>query len=127
MADIEWQEVVAPRDLRVVSRDGAFVAQLQANTPTKIHPDLYISALTAGCLPVVVAAEPVVLRSHGEVVDALVDAMLDLMTNGRKNQLLETGEPKASALKARVGDFTDEQRVEAWNRVLEESTAPADE
>lgn len=120
--DDEWKTVVAPTELRIMSEDGANCVILEPGTPTLIPPTLFVAAIRAGCsIPGGVAGQE---EPHEVVVERLVDAMRKIVTEGRSTQITKTGEPRFSALKMYVQNFTDEQRNEAWELFLQESTAP---
>jgi hypothetical protein len=118
----EWREVVAPVETRVVSDDGAYITILEAGVVTKVHPLLFVPAIAAGCsVPGGSAGQ---IETHEEVIDKLMAAMREILAAGKKTQLTDTGEPRFSALKMKVGNFTKEQQAEAWQKVLDEDTAP---
>jgi len=120
--DNEWKEVLAPTDMRVAALDGANIVLLQANVPTLVPPSVFTAAMAAGCsVPGGPAGQTV---SHEEIVERLVTAMRVIITDNKDAQITKTGEPRFHALKMHVQNFTDEQRVEAWDKYLAESTAP---
>jgi hypothetical protein len=120
--DDEWQTVVAPTQLRVMAADGANNIILEPNVPTLVPPSLFVAAIAAGCsIPGGTAGQQ---EPHEVVVQKLVEAMRKIITEGRSTQLTKTGEPRYSAVKMYVQDFTEEQRTEAWETFLQESTAP---
>jgi hypothetical protein len=111
----DWIEVVAPRDMRVVSPIGDRAEQLAAGVPTLVHPSLFAAAIAAGCS--VPGGSQGLTKTDEEVVEALVEAMLDIVTAGKPVQLTADGEPRYSFLKDRVPQFTPEHRAQAWAQV----------
>lgn len=111
----DWPEVTAPEDLRVAAEDGTRVVRLMAGIKTRIHPDLFKPAIIAGCS--VPGGAPGQAEPHEDVVARLEEAMREILSGGREDQVTKTGEPRFGALKAKVGAFTESQREEAWANV----------
>lgn len=111
----EWQEVIAPDDMRVVAPDGTWVVQLAAGEVTRVHPSVFTAALAAGCsVPGGSAGQA---QTDDDVIAALADVMLEVVTEGDSAKLTKNGEPRYSVLKERVAGFTEAQREAAWAQV----------
>lgn len=114
-------DVVSQEKVRLAAVDGTTTVVLEPNVATSIPSSLLAMALAAGVKTV--NGENSQMMSNEEVIEALKEAFTDILAAGDPALITANGEPRYASLRARCPDFTPEQRKQAWDEYLEETTS----
>lgn len=122
---IVFVPVISDTDMQLVAPDGTMTVRLSAGEEKAIHPHLLEQALRSGVRAV--KGHNSQMMPEEEIIEALVDAMVDILADGKAEQVTKSGEPRYATLKARCPEFTREQQETAWEIVLNSGVSEIDD
>lgn len=102
---------------QMIANEHGIAVRMEAGVPQELHPDLHGEALARGVAPADGEIPPVVLPTE-VTLEAVIEAIDQLLEAGDAKAFGANGEPKLPALRAIAGKgVTDELRDAAWEVV----------
>jgi hypothetical protein len=126
----------SPRQVRIVSQDGARAMIFEAGETRPVHKDLWSVAIAAGLMPEgqlekkEPEPEPIEepeknLSTEAMVAEGLLDACKTLIARGNPNDFTQMGQPRTAAVKKLVDfEFTANDVRRAFEQAMFEVENP---